>query len=244
MRFLIDMNLSPRWCGNLLAEGWDKAKVDLMNAFNELKSRVQALEAEISRLSLNNPPVGSIVGYLDRIPQDEALRHKWEARTGWMVCDGRGIAHQTEYEQLRQVLGADKLPDLRSRLLRGIDLQQGGQPAKMDPDGERTPGSPQACATALPKDPFLADAAGAINFKDVMTRPPLDDGKLARWPKDWTKSAGTTALADFRGNQLKQDAHTHSLSGGDTETRPVNVAVYWIIKATSRELNAESSPNQ
>jgi hypothetical protein len=156
-----------------------------------------------------------------------------------MLCDGRPWNHQTlknippdALKELRQVLGKEGLPDYRGYFLRGVDASIDGKSTSgRDEGGIRAVGKEQGYATGRPTgdQPFVtdttgghkhtfqlvADASGENTKKDkwyVINRPDLND-----------------RLKTFDTSQ--DGAHAHTVTkGGDKETRPQNVAVYWIIK--------------
>lgn len=120
--------------------------------------------------------------------------------TGWLPCDGSTFDN-TQYPQLYQMLGnKNVLPDLRGYFLRGLDPS-----GKVDPDGAtRVPLSVQP-------DQFASHTHGVapINY----------------WFRSFDGSdqlPGKPYCSDIGGSL------TTSAAGG-SETRPKNVAVYYII---------------
>jgi microcystin-dependent protein len=160
------------------------------------------------------------------------------APTGYLLCDGTAVGRVT-YAALFAVIGSAfgsgdgtstfNVPDLRGRFLRGKD---GG--ATRDPDrASRTAmnsggntgdnvGSVQGGATA--------DATGAIDVSTAPDHQHTQDGNAV----SVFNSPGTGGFACLAQSGTKSvsasGAHSHTLSGFDNETRPVNANVNYIIK--------------
>ncbi|MFT3768123.1 MAG: phage tail protein [Minicystis sp.] len=142
---------------------------------------------------------------------------------GWMPCDGTLLdSAKPEYKALYQAIGTAyggnstsgmfNLPDLRGRFLRGVDSQKGN-----DPDAAKrvasNPGGNEG------------DKVGSLQESAV--------GQHAHKLPLSTAGVGQTALAFLNnvgvGNiMVYTDLNTGS--GSSSETRPVNVAINWIIK--------------
>lgn len=166
------------------------------------------------------------------------------APSGWLLCDGSEVS-RTTYSDLFSLVGERfgqgnnvttfNLPDLRGRFLRGRDAGAGN-----DPDaGSRTAmatggatgdavGSIQGDATALPNTAFTTSDPGNHNHSN---------GNYDRLL--WSHDINTAGSADntpgepdisSSGTIQPAGAHTHTIGGGDNETRPVNVSVNYIIK--------------
>jgi hypothetical protein len=178
---------------------------------------------------------------------------------GWLLCDGQSVSQST-YSRLFDAIGIAwgdpggsnfNLPDLRGRFLRGVDNGQGN-----DPDASlRTAlyaggatgdeaGSYQNGATALPiSTTFNTNITGDhyhwIAKEHASGLQPLN--------QDRTLSRTLTELGNDHNYELKGKGivaegqpnigrtnlvgnHSHTISGGDTETRPKNVYVNFIIK--------------
>ncbi len=161
-----------------------------------------------------------------------------------------GAAHGGGLNESGVKIGDFNLPDLRGRFLRGLDQSQAGTVSNppRDPDarnrtaptgggnnGNRV-GSVQEDATALPR--FAFKIGGGEHQHEV----PADIS--AR--NDWAAPAAVTGIAAHVWISTPAGgAHTHTLGrgrneqdapniaggGGDAETRPKNVAVYFLICA-------------
>lgn len=166
------------------------------------------------------------------------------APSGWLLCDGSEVRREN-FKTLFDAIGVAHgsgdgsstfmLPDYRGRFLRGVD-----RGAQRDPDSTTrvadrfggnqgdTVGSVQLYATGLPENPLLASSSGSEHSHSYADN------------SGWS-CAGTPANADSTcgesGNRedatrvtIVSGAHSHSVTGGDAETRPENVNVNWIIK--------------
>jgi M6 family metalloprotease-like protein len=177
-------------------------------------------------------PAGTVVAYSgDAVPD------------GWLLCDGSTVS-RNQYSALFAAIGevhgqgdgttTFNLPDYRGYFLRGVD---GG--AGRDPDvATRTPlgppwspqqvGTVQPPATAPPVTPFVTNGGGQHSHSYMYTKNHHKDGtRVERF--DEGKSDSLFELYPTGGTQ-SAGQHSHAISGGDTETRPKNAYVHWIIK--------------
>jgi microcystin-dependent protein len=156
--------------------------------------------------------------------------------TGWLLCDGAEVS-RAEYADLFAAIGTAhgegdgattfNLPDYRGRFLRGVDSGVGRDtdaPARLaaSPGGNVGDdiGTVEGFATALPQTPFIAESAGShTHTYDRENDSTAYDGTSQ--PANIGSSARDTSAAG---------AHTHTLAGGDAETRPQNAAVIYIIR--------------
>lgn len=144
---------------------------------------------------------------------------------GWMPCQGATVPAST-FPELFAVIGTRyggnasefKLPDMRGYFVQGVDAAgQNTGPA----------GSLQSYLTRLPRNtqiPFTSDSQGTHSH----TTPNLPQSYgdcliVAGWH-----------MAEWNGNQLELTGeagdHTHTVTGGDAETRPLNVYADYIIR--------------
>lgn len=180
-------------------------------------------------------PVGTVVAYMgNTVPEH------------WMIADGRplgrndfqalsdavGTAHGAGYQGGNKVADFN-LPDLRGQFLRGVDRSETGAPSGRDVATERSSAAPggntgmmvgtvQDAATQMPQTtPFSTAAAGQHDHGYTHTPVHRDRGTDGNF---WH-------LGDHPGpaRTTTDGQHTHTVTGGDRETRPTNVAVYWII---------------
>jgi microcystin-dependent protein len=185
-------------------------------------------------------PIGSIVAYAG--PIDTA----WETANGWMLCDGRLLDRSDPlYVSLFDAIGFSwggdlverfHLPDLGGYFLRGVALRKDQD---RDPDSDRRTanhtgghtgnqvGSVQGWATALPprEQAFVLSDAGRhhhiLDFELDATRDVDSVANTVAYPAPSGAPPHTTDTAGL---------HTHVLTGGHRETRPINAYVHWIIR--------------
>ena len=164
---------------------------------------IAALEASISEMLL---PVGTVLTSL----LTEAEFHA-EMGATWELAAGQDVTGSA-YAALT---GMDSLPDMRGRFLRGMGHNGSGNAGLQL-------GDVQEDATALPNDGFLADDDGAHSHElPIQNRSHrMIDGNL-----DILEERG-----DFPLSTLDSGTHGHTITGGDDETRPVNVTVNLFIR--------------
>jgi microcystin-dependent protein len=185
-------------------------------------------------------PIGAVTSFGGNVASPAiatALRNE-----GWLPCDGKSYA-QADYPDLHAVIlsahGGDatnfNVPNLRGRWTRGTNHAAGTGSSTVDPDTlTRTAaaaggavgnavGSLQTGATALPKTPWAVPTAGAHTHSMAH----LSDTMHEAWSGSWISFA--------RWNQTETlsaaGVHSHTITGGDTATAPINVTLNWIIKA-------------
>jgi microcystin-dependent protein len=177
--------------------------------------------------------VGTVIPYAAKF--DPSVMEK----AGWLNCDGRALS-RTAYADLFSVIGVQhgagdgvntfNLPDYRGYFLRGVDDGTGRDPDTSSREaaagGGATGdacGSRQGYATKLPKNSSRLSADG-IHSHAVEHLPQgcssyaIAGSYQAIWNDD-------VSYTDFAGQ------HSHKIVGGDKETRPLNIYVYYLIKA-------------
>ncbi|MFE0463196.1 phage tail protein [Kitasatospora sp. NPDC058965] len=162
------------------------------------------------------------------------------ATYGWLYCDGSGLA-PSDYPDLFQVIGTlhggngtttFNLPDYRGFLLRGVDDGTG-----RDPDANsRTPSNPGGVAGDQVGSMQGHTAALPTVTPFSLTWPGNHSHTLAGVPTDASSTAEIgSARSIWTGDSTNTDtagAHTHTINGGgDTETRPTNAYVNYLIFA-------------
>lgn len=168
--------------------------------------------------------------------------------SGWLECNGQSTAG---YPTLQTLIGSN-VPDLRGQFIRGWDNGAGIDPG-------RAIGSTQTDSTTLPTTNFTVTVDSNGNHTHTVGTTSLT-GSMTRISETWdlagtasgifTKTggfsaAGTPSSIDSSpaGAASIDATHTHTLTtngdhihtatvtgGGDLETRPVNVALMYIIK--------------
>ncbi|HLM66621.1 MAG TPA: phage tail protein [Longimicrobium sp.] len=178
-------------------------------------------------------PVGSIAAYGAAVPTPADLP------AGWLLCDGSAVSRDT-YATLFAALGiingegdgttTFNLPDYRGRFMRGVSDGTGrdkyatarSAPGPGGASGD-TVGSTQGSYTAAPATAFTTDVQGAHSH-DVPHLPndsswyQIAGGHYAQWnPNSVTSGPG--------------GAHSHTITGGDPESRPLNLYVNFLVYA-------------
>ena len=200
---------------------------------DEIRDRVIVLEKEKKDRDGQVAKMNkSLDNFLDPIPPGTIIasvlkpRLFLNGRKDWRLADASRIPEGALLELVKDkkatISDPGYLPDLRGMFLRGQNERR--KDGKQDPD-ERLSGSYQSGATKLPTTPFAGVAAESGGHTHEYTRARGFDsgaGTHARakpdGPRDETGSSGT---------------HRHAMeitSGGDSETRPANVSVYFYIK--------------
>jgi hypothetical protein len=188
--------------------------------FADLMDLITRSQKNSEDLMSKNVPIGTIfsfAGSLNSLPEN------------WKLCDGMVVDADT-YPKLWDVIqttwgGNDrtnfKLPDLRGLFLRGVDTD--GIRDKERKTENKGLGSIQKDSTKRPNNDFITDDPGNHQHDS-----PTNDGNpgSSEVPNqsngvDYASSAKTNGAG----------SHKHKIvEGGDFETRPINAAVYWIIK--------------
>lgn len=237
--------------GDEMPESTSKQLERIQQRCDALEKRFGESMELISRLSRISPPIGTVVAYAGVWPPPKGEGGTWtEDELGWMLCDGRTISG-TSFAELLKVLGRNNLPDYRGCFLRGVDVAADGvSTSKRDIDGIRTVGSVQNWSTGYPKNAFTTSPAGDFDPRSTGGDTPganpefrgaVFDRLLTADGKYQLAGNGGSAPGGFGGLFLPDlhdsrpikliPPHTHTILGGDPETRPVNVTVYWIIKS-------------
>ena len=198
--------------------------------YTNLFPRVAVLPAPYAINAGNGVPVGSVMAFMGNTPP-----------SGWLLCNGSELL-RTNFAALFAVIGTSsgagdgstsfRLPDLRGMFLRGVNGSTTATWADPEADSRinyffggasgNNVGSLQFDATRRPDNPFTTSSAGAHTHTFSMR---ADGGNDQSQPERGSGSSSGTTTTSSSG------AHTHTVSGGgDTETRPRNVYVHYIIK--------------
>lgn len=183
--------------------------------------------AAASGMQFDPMPVGVVLPYA-------ASR----APSGYLLCHGQAIS-RARYSDLFSIIGVThgqgdgsttfNLPDYRGRFLRGVANGQTTDPNRTARTAMATGGntgdnvgSVQAAATARPTTNFTTNSTGAHTHNTVVNGVLANPGSNSTFYRAGT---GTNLTTNSVGN------HSHSITGGgDSETRPVNAYVEYIIK--------------
>jgi microcystin-dependent protein len=196
-------------------------------------------------------PPGTIIAYAGAIDgnPDERINGKAPEHPpppGWLWCNGNQLnGLSAKFAGLYAAIGitfggnggsqAFNLPDLRGVFLRGQDQVRGqGQGTSVDPDtATRKIGSFQGWSTAQARNVFVTSASGDHTHAmstEVAGAPMWYD---CAGCNNWHAAQGSNwgmGHASHTHNINNAGTHTHSISGGDDETRPSNITVNYLIK--------------
>lgn len=179
-------------------------------------------------------PVGTVISYVGNNGNVSTLEGG-----GWFKCDGRAISTLTlnltadEITAFVNVVGSN-LPDLRGVFLRGLDDARGyDDDAASRTGGESTTGVRSYQPTQIQSHTHT----GSTNTTGSHTHSGTTD------PAGWSRSTddgGTTGTAaensgththTFTTDPAGDHSHTLTINNtGGAETRPENIAVYWLIR--------------
>lgn len=184
-------------------------------------------------------PVGIVIPFAGPLKEDQLKS------SGWLPCDGR-LLDKAQYSELFNVIGTKYggdgvpnfyIPDLRGRFVRATDHGRGYDPDAQQRKATRSgavtgdnTGSVQDFATGRPKNTFITNDQG--NHNHSVDHLPTDywNAACAITDNEGANFPGRTATSGEAGQ------HSHTIiSGGDSESRPVNLYMYWIIKFTSAD---------
>jgi len=163
--------------------------------------------------------VGTNTGFYDPTPIGTIAAYATATvPAGWLLCDGSNIPTTPDYNTLRTILGTTTVPDLRGQFLRGAASAADVLLTK------------HQWTTGMPRIPFATATAGSHTHTGDYTA-----------PRYGANSGGDVNPANPGGHgndslngHLRIDAagdHTHTITGGDTETAPDHVKIHWCIKA-------------
>jgi microcystin-dependent protein len=138
---------------------------------------------------------------------------------GWMLCDG-SVIDTNKYARLYALIGTSynpeqkgcRLPDLRGMFVTG-------------PVGSRPVGSLHPYTTGLPTTPFTTSTNGSHQHNV----PNLPTGKHTSYI---VAGPDMAVWNDGGANTTTDGTHSHTIAGGDAESRPVNIALDFLIKVT------------
>jgi microcystin-dependent protein len=178
-------------------------------------------------------PIGSVVAFGSVVVPGQI-----DPPPGWLLCDGSAIS-RTTYSELFQAIGTSSgagdgqdtfnLPDYRGSFLRGLDDGTGRDKyaaarhaaAAGGNTGDQI-GSAENWYTAAPATTgFATDTQG--NHTHPVQHLPTGNS--------WYQIAGShyAAWNSDSVNTSPGGDHSHTVNGGDTESRPINLYVNFLI---------------
>ncbi len=207
------------WLGTLNAKihAIDTDKLD-----NKIKDAITIID-KAEKSIMDQLPVGTIIASVlePAVFLTDACKKKWH------LADDSAIPIGSEYEKIvsnAKIKSKHRLPDLRGVFLRGLNV--GRNDGREDRDGEkRLAGHYQPHSTALPTNLFTGITNVAGQHEHSYNK-----------ASDYNSGAGNHARAKpsgATGTTSVSGKHNHIVTvngGGDKETRPRNVAVYFYIK--------------
>lgn len=164
----------------------------------------------------NGVPTGTVVAYIGTT-----------APTGWLICDGGPIPNTPYYANLKAMLGnATTTPALQAMFLRGAGVGNGKTgPAVMGAQGDTFQSHNHGVNINTTSNGSHSHTTNYYNddYNNNGNGTPLGDGLVRDGGPAHTLPTSTAAN------------HTHNVNGntnasGDSETRPINWGVNWIIK--------------
>jgi microcystin-dependent protein len=223
-------SLGPVWA--------EPATIQVNTAAGQLRADWRAIRPAAPR-PVATVPVGTILAYMGKSTKPSDIP------PGWLLCNG-GEYSKSMYPELLAVLGesygkpttADtfKVPNLAGMFLRGFDPSGSvdkGTASRVGPEGQpgNFVGSVELGSTALPANSFSTTTDGnhshGMNFESTAGR---SDGKVRNTIASPACCGSARPATDDAG------AHSHKINGGgDPETRPVNTAVLYLIKAVREQ---------
>ena len=178
-------------------------------------------------------PIGSVIAYMGNASTVAGLE-----LSGWYKCDGRAISSLNaslsgdEISAFVNVVGSN-LPNLRGVFLRGLDEGRGFDEVA----GTRTGGEGTTGVRSYQPHQVQAHTHTGTTTSDGNHNHGGVTGNAGYASSSFTRGPGEGAIADAIGSHhhsISTDgAHTHSLTinnNSGAETRPENIAVYYIIR--------------
>jgi microcystin-dependent protein len=213
---------------------------ELKKSFSEFKLSSTKNAEVISSVSQTAPPVGGIIAYggsIDpqhRIPAD------------WMECNGAPLS-KSDYPELFAVIGVAhgdgrddtnnkvpgtdfNLPDLRGYFLRGVDGLTARDPDASRRTAPRTGGNTGTGVGSFQGDTFQRHTHVVVDPGHTHV---LHAGFLADGNGGYGHGGGGGGSDIHDRDKNPMDPATTGIKlgeSGETETRPKNVAVYWIVR--------------
>ena len=181
-------------------------------------------------------PIGSVIAYLGNGSNIAGME-----ANGWFKCDGRSISGLSalsadEKTAFTNILGgSSNLPDLRAMFLRGVDDGKGWD----DNVGTRTGGESTTGVRSYQLDTLKShDHTGNTSTNgnhghDWLYASEHDDEGTGSSVNEFTLLPGSIPAGNSQNPIGLGGAHNHSFTTdnrGGAETRPENIAVYWLIR--------------
>jgi microcystin-dependent protein len=171
----------------------------------------------------NGVPTGSImpfIGTKDQVPE------------GWLLCNGEPIISDTKTKNLIALLGGTNTPNLQGTFLRGTGISPINNQAG---PGLREGQEDENKSHSHDQGTLEATNAGKHKHKTIHLNDDGNDteGSHPHYKSDATLNSNPLHVVEVYSEEAGE--HKHGISGsvgftGDTESRPVNYGVNYIIK--------------
>ena len=181
-------------------------------------------------------PIGSVIAYLGNGSNIAGME-----ANGWFKCDGRSISGLSalsadEKTAFTNILGgSSNLPDLRGNFLRGLDEGRTyDDDAASRTGGESTTGVRSYQLDTLKSHGHTGNTSTNGNHgHDWLYASEHDDQGNGSSVNEFTLLPGSIPAGNSQNPIGLGGAHNHSFTTdnrGGAETRPENIAVYWLIR--------------
>ena len=178
-------------------------------------------------------PVGSVIAYLGNGGNVAGME-----ANGWFKCDGRSISglsalSNDEKTALTNILGgSSNLPDLRGNFLRGLDEGRGYDDDRTTrTGGESTTGVRSYQGNQIQSHGHTGSTSTDGNHNHGGS---TGDAGWSRSTDDGGTSGTAAENSGTHSHSISWDGdHSHTVTinnTGGAETRPENIAVYWLIR--------------
>jgi len=179
---------------------------------------VQQTKKEGVIMATIDVPVGAVIAYVGSRDQVGKLSSE-----GWLLCDGR-VLDKNDFPELFNAIGiafgGDGAPNFNAPDLRGMFLRGVSGDSNRDPEaGSRT---------AQAKQGNTGNNVGTVQQDQLKNHKHTWNGNFGNIGDDG--SSLRIQLADNNTGNLG-NLDTTNTDGGGLETRPINVYVFYLIKA-------------
>lgn len=146
-----------------------------------------------------------------------------ERNPGWVWMDGRNV----EGSKFEEIFGTVNIPDTKDQFLRGMGGRHDGTESSLK-NQSRKPGSYQAYSTAMPNNAFSGTTESAGEHTHAQRVYSHNGNANRKWVRDTVQHRWINQ--NLLGAAAPAHSHAVVISGGDNETRPENIAVFFYVK--------------
>ncbi len=193
----------------ILFERYERGEINLITAKGNIQFYFRPLMSPKYKLE-SKKGVGEIVASM--LYEHDFYKAYNIGTEKWVLADGRALPANCFYKQLTNENFA---PNMQNRFLRGLSKT-----------GSRKPGSFQTESTKMPKKNFKIETSGnhSHNYMTTATGSTYDNSN------NQPSSPGRFGLIGKKKTNSIEGAHEHELTGGDLETRPDNIGIFYYIR--------------